>query len=922
MSFPTDSVMRPVVKISGVTLKYGSSVALDAIDLDIPSGCTVGIIGPDGVGKSCLLSLISGSREIQSGKIELFGGDMSDTRHREMVCPRIAYLPQGLGNKLYSTLSVFENVDFFGSLFGVPQTVRKQRIHELLQATGLAPFKDRPVGKLSGGMKQKLGICCALIHDPDILILDEPTTGVDPLFRRLFWELIDNIRKARSGISVLVATAYMEEADRFEWLIAMYKGGLLFTGKVEDFLAKKNSSSLEEAFISMLPETERKHYKPVVWIPRKSDVTAEACIEANNLTKRFGDFTAVNHVSFKIERGEIFGFVGSNGSGKTTTMKMLTGLLPPSEGEVKLFGHALNPHDLEIHKRFGYMSQSFSLYKELTVKQNLILHARLFNIPEEQIQEKIEKIVQRFGLVAEINSLPKSIPLGQRQRLSLAAAMIHNPEILILDEPTTGVDPIARDAFWQILIELSRQEKVTIFISTHFMNEAERCDRIALMHAGQVLASASPATLIKQSHAKNLEEAFTKFLEDADVYTESKAEEALSLLAHEDVGEKSPSVKKKLSYFNFQRMAGYLQKEVLELRRDLIRLTLAVIGSVVLMLAFGYGINLDLENISFAVLDEDQTDISRDYIYNIVGSRYFTERSPIKDYHDLNQRMRNGEISLAIAIPPGFARDIRRGKPVSIGTWIDGAMPRRAEIIISYVQGLNMHWLLHEGRKWLGAQTPQEPISIETRYLYNPNVKSVNAMVPASFAIVLMMIPAILAALSVVREKELGSIVNLYVSPITRLEFLLGKQIPYILLAMVSFFLMAGVAYSIFGVGVKGNFLTLVCGTLLFVAVSTAFGLLVGTFTKSQTAAIFATSVLTILPTNNFSGLFAPISSLEGIGAFIAHIFPTTFYLVITRGVFAKGLGFNDLKSWFYPLLITIPLLLVFSALFLKKQER
>jgi ribosome-dependent ATPase len=257
---------------------------------------------------------------------------------------------------------------------------------------------------------------------------------------------------------------------------------------------------------------------------------------------------------------------------------------------------------------------------------------------------------------------------------------------------------------------------------------------------------------------------------------------------------------------------------------------------------------------------------------------------------------------------------------VSIGTWIDGAMPRRAEIIRGYVQGMNLHWQTNAARKWLKI-TPKEPISIETRYLYNPDVKSVKVMVPAAFAIILMMIPAILSALSVVREKELGSLVNLYVSPITRLEFLLGKQIPYTLLAMISFFLMVIVAYFVFGVSVKGNFLTLLFGTLLFVATSTAFGLLVSTFTKSQTAAIFATGVLTLLPTNNFSGLFDPISSLEGIGAFIGHIFPATFYLAITRGVFSKGLGFKDLMIWFVPLLITIPLLLGFSVAFLKKQE-
>lgn len=913
--------MLPVAKIRGVTLRYKNVIALDGIDLDIPSGCTVGIIGSDGVGKSSLLSLIAGSRKIQMGTIELFGGNISNQKHREKVCPRIAYMPQGLGKNLYSTLSVFENVDFFGRLFGLNKNERELRIDKLLQATGLAPFKDRPAGKLSGGMQQKLGICCALIHEPDLLILDEPTTGIDPLSRRQFWEMIDSIRKARLGMSILVATAYMEEASGYDWLIAMHSGQVLFAGKIEDFLAIEASTTMEEAFIAMLPEAQLKNYKPIEMIPRQREIATETFIEANNLTKRFGDFTAVNHVSFQIERGEIFGFLGSNGSGKTTTMKMLTGLLPPSEGETKLFGHVLNPHDLEIRKRIGYMSQSFSLYRELTVKQNLILHARLFHIQEEYIPEKVEKSIHRFGLEEEVNTLPDSISPGQRQRLSLAVAMLPSPEILILDEPTSGVDPIARDAFWQIMMELSRKDKVTIFISTHFMNEAERCDRISLMHEGDVLASAPPADLIKQCKAKNLEEAFIKFLENAGAQRETNIEEGLGAFSQDAVDLKESSLEKKRSFLGLQRMTSYIRREALELYRDSTRLIFSVIGSLILLLAFGYGINVNVENLSFAVLDRDQTNISQDYIHNVAGSRYFIERPPIKDYKDMDERMRNGDISLAIEIPPGFARDIRHGRPVSIGTWIDGAMPRRAEIILSYVQGMNLDWLTNTGKKWLKIRTPQERISMETRYLYNPDVSSQKAMVPAAFAIVLMMIPAMLCALSVVREKELGSIINLYVSPTTRLEFLIGKQIPYMILAMISFFLMLGVAYFVFDVSSKGNFLVLLLGTLLFVATSTSIGLLVSSFTKSQTAAIFATGVLTLLPTINFSGVLDPISSLEGIGAFIGNIFPTTFYLVITRGVFSKALGFKDLTVWFIPLLITIPLLLGLSTLFLKKQE-
>ena len=350
----------PVVKVKEITLRYGKVTALDSVNLDIPSGCMVGFIGPDGVGKSSLLSLIAGARIIQEGNIELFGGKLTDKSHRTKICPRIAFMPQGLGKNLYPTLSVYENVDFFGRLFGQGIEERKQRIDVLLQATGLFSFKDRPAGKLSGGMKQKLSLCCALIHDPDILILDEPTTGVDPLSRRLFWELVDRIRKEHAGMSVLVATAYLEEAEGFDWLVAMNYGRILFTGTPADLFAKTGASDMEKAFIALLPKSEQEAYKPVV-IPKREEESAAIAIEADKLTMRFGDFTAVDQVSFCIKKGEIFGFLGSNGCGKTTTMKMLTGLLPPTEGEAKLFGQPIDPHDLKTRQRVGYMSQSFSL---------------------------------------------------------------------------------------------------------------------------------------------------------------------------------------------------------------------------------------------------------------------------------------------------------------------------------------------------------------------------------------------------------------------------------------------------------------------------------------------------------------------------------------------------------------------------------
>lgn len=913
----------PVVRLEAVGLSYGKTRALDRVTLDMPSGCMVGLIGPDGVGKSSLLSLVSGAHRVQEGHVTVLGGDIADPAHRRRTYPRIAYMPQGLGKNLYPTLSVFENVDFFGRLFGHDRHERQRRIAELLRSTGLDPFADRPAGKLSGGMKQKLGLCCALIHDPDLLILDEPTTGVDPLSRRQFWELIDEIRGNRPGMSVIVATAYMEEAAGFDWLVAMDAGRVLATGTPAELLAQTGQPTLDAAFITLLPDEKRRGHKEVVIPPRQPGEQAEIAIEAEHLTMRFGDFTAVDNVSFRIARGEIFGFLGSNGCGKTTTMKMLTGLLAASEGTARLFGRVVDPRDMEVRRRVGYMSQAFSLYSELTVHQNLDLHARLFGMTAANIPARIREMARRFDLEAVMEALPDALPLGMRQRLSLAVALIHSPDILILDEPTSGVDPVARDGFWQILSDLSRKDNVTIFVSTHFMNEAELCDRISLMHAGKVLISDTPAAIVEKRSAATLEEAFVAYLEDAIGEAGKRALPPPVGEAVADAGKadaQSAQQSSLRSHFDLRRMFAYTEREALELRRDPIRATLAIIGSVILMFVIGYGINMDVENLTFAVLDRDDTTVSRDYALQISGSRYFTEKPPITDYADLDRRMRNGEISLAIEIPPNFGRDVARGDNVEIGAWIDGAMPSRAETVRGYVQGLHANWLTEKARQLYGDAATKGEFELAIRYRYNPDIQSLVAMVPAVIPLLLLMIPAMLAVLSVVREKELGSIVNFYVTPVTRLEFLIGKQIPYVALAMLNFVMLTAFAVFVFRVPFTGSLLAYTVAAFLYVIVTTGMGLFISSFMTSQIAAIFGTALITLIPAVQYSGIIDPVSSLQGAGAVIGKLYPTTYFVTISRGTFSKALEFNDLLSSFVPLLIAIPILLGLAAAFLRKQ--
>ena len=906
----------PVAHLESVTHRYGAVLVLDGVTLDIPTGAMVGVIGPDGVGKSTLLGIIAGARRIQSGEVFSLGGDMADAQHRRLACPRIAYMPQGLGRNLYPDLTVRENIEFFARLFEQSREEGDPRIAELLDSTGLSPFPDRPAKNLSGGMRQKLGLCCALIHDPDFLILDEPTTGVDPLSRRQFWDLIRRMRERRPGMSIAVATAYMEEAERFDWLIVMNAGRILATGTPGNLKAETKSKTIEAAFIALLPEEQRAGYQ-TLRVPPRLIHEHEPVIVARDLTCRFGEFVAVNQVNFTIERGEIFGFVGSNGSGKTTTMKMLTGLLPASEGQALLFGMPVDAADIRSRYRVGYMSQSFSLYSELTVRQNLDLHARLFQLPRKMIDSRIDGLVKQFGLAPYLDQEAAALPLGIRQRLSLAVAIVHRPELLILDEPTSGVDPLARDHFWELLIDLSRNQGVTIFVSTHFMNEAERCDRVSLMDAGRVLATNSPAALINGANATDLEEAFIKHLE------RDRGEERAEIKpAAQGPVVSAPAEPKIISRFSCRRLLAYAIREALELLRDRIRLAFALGGSALLMLIFGFGISTDVDNLSFAVLDHDRTPESRAYIAEFTGSRYFIEKPRVSNYDELEHRLKDGSVRAIIEIPPDFGRDIKRGHPTSVGAWIDGAMPFRAETIRGYIQGTHSQFIAElEASRQTKASAPPAA-TVETRFRYNQDFESIYAMVPSSMSILLALIPAILMALAIVREKELGSITNLYVTPVTRLEFLLGKQLPYIGLAMANFALMFLMALFIFRVPLKGSFFTLLIGTLLYVTTTTAYGMVISAFTRTQIAALFGTAILTVLPATQFSGLMTPVSSLSGAAAIMGRGFPMSYFLPISVGTFTKGLGFQELSGYLIDLAIFIPVLIALNLVFLRKQQR
>ncbi|MDO4640240.1 MAG: ribosome-associated ATPase/putative transporter RbbA [Neisseria sp.] len=939
------------VSLQSVSHHYGKVRALNDISFSLPRGVTVGLIGPDGVGKSTLLSLIAGVRIIQTGTVDVLGGDMADKAVRQEMSHRIAYMPQGLGKNLYPTLSVYENVDFHARLFGLKAKERKTRIGRLLEATGLAPFPDRAAGKLSGGMKQKLSLCCALVHSPDLLILDEPTTGVDPLSRRQFWSLVNDLLHETSGMTVIVATAYIDEAEQFQHLLAMDDGKLLVNAPTNEVMARYGARTLEEAYVKMLPEEKQQGAGALEITPFIADPNSPPAMEAHNLTKRFGQFTAVDHVSFKIEKGEIFGFLGSNGCGKSTTMKMLTGLLPATEGSAELLGQPINAGNLATRMRVGYMSQAFSLYEELTVRQNLELHAKLYQMGDASAQA-VEDALTQFDLSTVADTKPSSLPLGIRQRLQLAAACLHHPEVLILDEPTSGVDPAARDMFWRTLLKLSRQDRITIFVSTHFMNEVDRCDRISLMHRGRVLAVGTPKEVVEKSGKENTEEAFIYYLEqDAvrEAQEEGLSEKAVPAptlpienekanlfeqtaasasdpqqqttglsLSEKSIGDKQRRTRS-LKYW-FSTVRTFAAREAKELLRDRIRLFFAAFGPVIMLASIGWAISFDVNELKYAVLDHDQSSESRRVVEYFRGSSYFQEMPPPAGLRNAEAMLKSHRVSLVLDIPAGFGRRASQVEQPEIGVYIDGVEPFNAAAISNYVSAI-MNSYNKEVLKERGIELPTYA-ELAPRFMYNQDFKSVNAVTPNVIMLVLMMIPAIMTALSVVREREIGSIANLYASPAAVSQYLIGKQIPYLVIGLFNFAILSMMLVLWFGVPLKGSLIALVLGSLLYTSSSTALGLLISSFTKSQTAAFFIASLGTMIPTINFSGMKYPVSSMSG-GAYVMGMgFPASWFQRISMGGFTKGLGITDFATEYAALAAFGTAYLLLACILLKKQEK
>jgi ABC-2 type transport system ATP-binding protein len=561
----------------GVTKNAPETRALDGLTLNIRAGELTALVGPDGAGKTTFQRLIAGLYEPSSGSLTVLGTDV--TADPQSVQNRISYMPQRFG--LYEDLSVQENLDLYADLHGVPSQVRQERFERLLSITDLTRFTARPAGKLSGGMKQKLGLACTLVRSPDLLLLDEPSVGVDPLSRRDLWKIIEQLVKDEK-LSVIISTAYMDEAERCAQIYVMNQGKILAEGKPEmlrqkaagrtwlavpaqgtksrilqaHLLEKRDAiadavpkgdavrficlsaddkttprevnatpreAELEDGFMLLLHQAQQ-HDSTAPGGPVKAEMVSaqnsnsdsdEPVIVVKDLVRKFGDFTAVANTSFGVKRGEIFGLLGPNGAGKTTTFRMLCGLLPATSGQLEVAGMNLRTARAKARARIGYVSQKFALYGNLSVRDNLTFFGGAYGLSGEKLNRQIEASLKQFELSPD--AISGELPGGFKQRLSMAVALLHEPEIVFLDEPTSGIDPLARRLFWYTIGELANKG-ITIIVTTHFMEEAEYCDRIAIQDAGKLLALGTPKEvrqLAGLDHTADMNTAFIAIVENS-----------------------------------------------------------------------------------------------------------------------------------------------------------------------------------------------------------------------------------------------------------------------------------------------------------------------------------------------------------------------------------------------------------------------
>jgi len=770
---------------------------------------------------------------------------------------------------------------------------------------------------LSTAQKQMVEVARALAFNAKIIIMDEPTSSLTETETRILLNLIRELKN--KGVGIVYVSHRMEEIVEIADTVVVLRDGEL-VGVLEEGQIERNR------IINLMVGREVNEI-----FAKRDPVAGDVVLRVENLSSGF-----VKDVSFELRSGEVLGFSGLVGAGRSEIMRALFGLDKKDAGRIYIDGKEVSINSAEdaVRHRIVFLPEDRK-EQGLILGLDIVKNTSLAHLKALRKGLFIQQTTERSLALSFIGSLDirtpsetqvvKNLSGGNQQKVVIAKWMSTNPKILILDEPTSGVDPVARDSFWGLLIDLSRRQGVTIFITTHFMNEGLRCDRISLMNAGKVLACDAPNRLIEARGAACLEDAFIGYMEEAIGGAAARGGEAGKAGGAAPVARESAAAPRRKSSrprSGLGRMLAYSHNETMQIVRDPVRLAFAFIGSALLMLVFGFGITMDVEDVRYAALDLDQSPESRAYLEQFAAApRYFAGTPPVWSQAEALGRLQADDISLVLEMPPNFGRNLRRGNAPEVLAGVDGANTFRGETISQYVRGVHQT-MLRDPASGLGTTPKPQTADIEERYMYNPTFESLYAIVPGVPALLLILIPAILMAVSVVREKELGSIINFYVTPTGRLEYLLGKQLPYVAIGMLNYFTLVAMATLVFGVPIKGSFAMLTLCTLLYVTATTGIGLVISTFTASQVAAVFVTAILTIVPSIQFSGFLQPVSTLEGQARLIGSIWPTSYYMHSAVGAFTKGLGADMLAGDAIALACCVPLLWAVSTIALKKQER
>jgi drug efflux transport system permease protein/drug efflux transport system ATP-binding protein len=939
-----------LVEVAGLVKAFrpNGSPALDHLDARVPASGITGLVGPDGAGKTTLMRMLAGLLLPTSGNIRVFGFD--PTTQPEEIRSRIGYMPQRFG--LYEDLSVIQNLCLYAELRGVIGNEREARFERLLTFTDLKRFQGRKAGALSGGMKQKLGLACALVSRPELLLLDEPSVGVDPISRRDLWKIVQEL--VADGIGVIWSTAYLDEAELCDAVILLHEGKKIFDGPPKELTDRVRSRTFqlrvadnrrkilaealrspavvdgvvqgdhvrlvlndggarggierfaddrrlrpvaprfEDAFIDTLGGLPKEESLVAGTMPHRQH-EAGAVIEAKGLTKRFGNFVATDQVSFSVKRSEIFGLLGPNGAGKSTTFKMLCGLLEPSAGTARIAGIDFRRSASAARNRIGYMAQKFSLYGDLTVKQNLDFFSGVYGLSGQQRTSAIDRMIHAFGFDRYLGTHSGQLPLGFKQRLAMACALMHEPDVLFLDEPTSGVDPITRRQFW-LQINSLVEKGVTVMVTTHFMDEAEYCDRIGLVYRGKLIALDTPDALKRSVRSPDLpeptmEQTFIRIIQQFDTADEHSFNQIDTQIEQRGQPQMptltEPPMNSRAKKFSGRRLGALVRKELIQIVNDPSSILIAFILPVMLLFLFGYAVSLDSTRIRVGVVMEERTPESESLLVSLRNSAYLDVTASF-DRGFLEREMVAGRLRALLVIPIDFSRRLySTDNPAPLQIIGDGSEPNTATFAENYLEAVVSLWLQQRGME---TGTPvNNLIDVETRNWFNPSLESKNYLVPGSIAIIMTMIGTLLTALVVAREWERGTMEAMMATPVAIQELVLGKLIPYFLLGLGSMLFCTVVAVSIFHTPLRGSIVSLFLVTSLFLASGLGLGLLVSTLSKSQFVAGQFAIILGFLPGFQLSGFLFEISSMPKIVQLLTWLFPARYFVQALQTIFLVG---------------------------------